>query len=128
MQRGREAFSIADLIASKMGVRRFLLYDGFKGGIVLLSKAKKQPLGWTPSLQVSAMELVNNNNKTDLKRSMSMFLHTIEKQDVFHPSIPLIPNGKYVHFVILRETSSFPLFQTDQELNFARVTAGREGD
>src|SRR5437016_10297075 len=57
---------------------------------------------------------------------MSMFLHTIEKQDVFHPSIPLIPQGKYVHFVILRETSSFPLFQTDQELNFARVSAGRE--
>lgn len=57
-----------------------------------------------------------------------MFLHTIEKQDVFHSSIPLIPNGKYVHFVVLRETSSFPLFQTDQELNFARVTAGREGD
>jgi CRISPR-associated protein Csc2 len=55
-----------------------------------------------------------------------MFLHTIEKQDVFHPSIPLIPQGKYVHFVVLRETSSFPLFQTDQELNFARVNAGRE--
>jgi len=54
-----------------------------------------------------------------------MFLHTIEKQDVFHSSIPLIPQGKYVHFVVLRETSSFPLFQTDQELNFARVSAGR---
>jgi CRISPR-associated protein Csc2 len=57
-----------------------------------------------------------------------MFLHTIGKQDVFHPSIPLIPQGKYVHFVVLRETSSFPLFQTDQELNFARVTAGRRGN
>src|SRR5579859_7619225 len=56
---------------------------------------------------------------------MFMFLHTIEKQDVFLPSIPLVPRGKYVHFVVLRETSSFPLFQTDQELNFARVTAGR---
>src|SRR6266567_231628 len=57
---------------------------------------------------------------------MVMFLHTIEKKDVFHSSIPLIPLGKYVHFVVLRETSSFPLFQTDQELNFARVTAGRK--
>src|SRR5436305_8469814 len=55
-----------------------------------------------------------------------MLLHTIGKQEDFHSSIPLIPLGKYVHFVILRETSSFPLFQTDQELNFARVNAGRK--
>ncbi len=53
-----------------------------------------------------------------------MFLQSIEKQSVFHSSIPLIPMGKYVHFVVLRETNSFPLFQTDQELNFAQVSAG----
>ncbi len=54
-----------------------------------------------------------------------MFLQSIEKQDVFHKAIPLTPMGKYVHFVVLRETNSFPLFQTDQELNFAQVSAGR---
>src|SRR5690349_2889058 len=54
-----------------------------------------------------------------------MFLQTIKKQDVFHSAIPTRPMGKYVHFVVLRETNSFALFQTDQELNFARVSAGR---
>ncbi len=55
-----------------------------------------------------------------------MFLQTIKNQDVFHTAIPPVPMGKYVHFVVLRETNSFPLFQTDQELNFARVSAGRD--
>ena len=55
-----------------------------------------------------------------------MFLHSIDRQDVFHTAIPAIPMGKYAHIVVLRETDSFPLFQTDQELNFARVSAGRE--
>ncbi len=55
-----------------------------------------------------------------------MFLPSIEKQDVFHTAIPLTPMGKYAHFVVLRETTSFPLFQTDQELNFAQVHAGRK--
>jgi CRISPR-associated protein Csc2 len=55
-----------------------------------------------------------------------MFLQTIKKQDVFHTSIPTVPMGKYAHFVVLRETNSFPLFQTDQELNFARVSSGRD--
>src|SRR5713226_6657473 len=54
-----------------------------------------------------------------------MLLQSIQTQDVFHTSIPLIPRGKYAHFVVLRETNSFPLFQTDQELNFAQVSAGR---
>ncbi|TMC14309.1 MAG: type I-D CRISPR-associated protein Cas7/Csc2 [Chloroflexi bacterium] len=57
-----------------------------------------------------------------------MFLQTIQHQEVFHPSIPARPMGKYAHFIVLRETNSFPLFQTDQELNFARVSAGRAND
>lgn len=54
-----------------------------------------------------------------------MFLQTINTDKLFHAYIPQVPMGRYVHFVVLRETNSFPLFQTDQELNFARVTAGR---
>ncbi len=54
-----------------------------------------------------------------------MFLQTIDTDTLFHASIPPIPMGRYVHFVVLRETHSFPLFQTDQELNFARVSAGQ---
>jgi len=57
-----------------------------------------------------------------------MFLQTIDTNRLFRASIPSIPMGCYVHFVVLRETHSFPLFQTDQELNFARVSAGRNGD
>jgi CRISPR-associated protein Csc2 len=54
-----------------------------------------------------------------------MFLQTINTDKLFHESIPPLPMGRYVHFVVLRETHSFALFQTDQELNFARVSAGR---
>jgi len=33
--------------------------------------------------------------------------------------------GKYAHMIVLRETSSFALFQTDGELNSSRVSLGR---
>ena len=55
-----------------------------------------------------------------------MFLQTIKQQDVFHVTIPARPMGKYAHIVTLRETNSFSLFQTDGELNFARVSIGRD--
>jgi CRISPR-associated protein Csc2 len=57
-----------------------------------------------------------------------MFLQTIDTDTLFHAFIPPIPMGHYVHFVVLRETNSFPLFQTDQGLNFARVSPGRSAN
>jgi len=42
----------------------------------------------------------------------------------FHEAIPYKPMGKYVHFLTVRVTESYPLFQTDGELNKARVRAG----
>lgn len=42
----------------------------------------------------------------------------------FHTEIPYKPMGKYAHFLTLRITESYPLFQTDGELNKARVRAG----
>lgn len=42
----------------------------------------------------------------------------------FHTEIPYKPMGKYVHFLTIRITESYPLFQTDGELNKARVRAG----
>lgn len=42
----------------------------------------------------------------------------------FHTEIPYKPMGKYVHFLAIRVTDSYPLFQTDQELNKAKVRAG----
>lgn len=42
----------------------------------------------------------------------------------FHTEIPSKPMGKYAHFLTIRVTESYPLFQTDGELNKARVTAG----
>src|SRR5437588_2497831 len=57
-----------------------------------------------------------------------MFLDTLESLNVFHTEIPRLPMGKYAHIVILRETSSFALFQTDGELNISRVSKGRKAE
>ncbi|PPS43244.1 type I-D CRISPR-associated protein Cas7/Csc2 [Chroococcidiopsis sp. TS-821] len=51
------------------------------------------------------------------------FLKTID-QKFFITEIPYKPMGKYAHFITLRITESYPLFQTDGELNKARVRAG----
>src|SRR5437764_6878091 len=55
-----------------------------------------------------------------------MFLQSIALSDVFHAEIPKLPMGKYAHIIVLRETSSFALFQTDGELNLSRVSLGRQ--
>ncbi len=44
----------------------------------------------------------------------------------FPASVPPRPSGRYAHIVLLRETDSYALFQTDGELNTARVQAGVE--
>lgn len=51
------------------------------------------------------------------------FLTTVDAK-FFHDAIPYKPMGKYVHFLTLRVTESYPLFQTDGELNKSRVRAG----
>ena len=51
------------------------------------------------------------------------FLKTVESK-FFHTEIPYKPMGKYVHFLTIRITESYPLFQTDGELNKTRVKAG----
>jgi CRISPR-associated protein Csc2 len=54
-------------------------------------------------------------------------LDQLRQQDaLFLPAIPQKPQGRYVHFVLLRETESFPLFQTDGSLNVIRIRAGRK--
>lgn len=50
-------------------------------------------------------------------------LKTVDSQ-FFQSEIPYKPMGKYVHFLTVRITESYPLFQTDSELNKARVRAG----
>jgi CRISPR-associated protein Csc2 len=55
-----------------------------------------------------------------------MFLPSLQAYDVFQSVIPKYPMGKYAHIVILRETNSFALFQTDGELNLGRVSLGRK--
>ena len=54
-----------------------------------------------------------------------MFLQTLANHSVFHDAIPPLPTGKYAHFVLLRETESYPIFRTDGDLNLVRVNAGR---
>jgi len=46
------------------------------------------------------------------------------KRDWFHSQVPGKPMGRYAHIVTIRVTDSYPLFQTDGELNTARVMAG----
>ncbi|MFN6495772.1 MAG: type I-D CRISPR-associated protein Cas7/Csc2 [Nostoc sp. DedQUE01] len=43
---------------------------------------------------------------------------------LFQAEIPYKPMGKYAHFLTIRITESYPLFQTDGELNKARIRAG----
>src|SRR5438093_13073883 len=38
------------------------------------------------------------------------------------------PSGHYTHIISLRVTDSYALFQTDGELNTARVRAGEQAD
>lgn len=54
-----------------------------------------------------------------------MFLNTLEGSNAFQHEIPKLPMGRYAHIILLRETNSFALFQTDGELNLSRVSLGR---
>jgi CRISPR-associated protein Csc2 len=45
-------------------------------------------------------------------------------KDWFLSEVPGKPMGYYAHIILLRVTDSYPLFQTDGELNTARVQAG----
>jgi CRISPR-associated protein Csc2 len=52
-------------------------------------------------------------------------LHELEnRKDLFFDAIPQLPMGHYVHFILVRETESFPVFQPDGNLNVIRVQAG----
>lgn len=51
-------------------------------------------------------------------------LNTIKSE--FHTTFPRLASGKYVHFLMLRHSQSFPVFQTDGVLNTARTQAGLE--
>ncbi|MCB0145222.1 MAG: type I-D CRISPR-associated protein Cas7/Csc2 [Caldilineaceae bacterium] len=46
------------------------------------------------------------------------------KSELFPTQVPPKPSGNYAHIIMLRLTESYPLFQTDGELNTARVSAG----
>ena len=44
----------------------------------------------------------------------------------FPTAFPRLASGKYIHFIMLRHSQSFPVFQTDGILNTARTQAGLE--
>lgn len=48
--------------------------------------------------------------------------------EVFLDRVPKVPQGKYAHIIMLRETESFPIFQTDGSLNAVKVRAGFQQD
>ena len=49
-------------------------------------------------------------------------------ENSFLTQIPKAPTGCYAHLVVVRETESFPVFQTDGTLNIAKVSAGLQSD
>lgn len=49
-------------------------------------------------------------------------LNTLKSE--FHANIPRLASGKYVHFLMVRHSQSFPIFQTDGILNTARTQTG----
>ncbi len=49
-----------------------------------------------------------------------------EIKSLFNPAFPRLAGGKYIHFIMLRHTQSFPVFQTDGILNTVRTQAGIE--
>lgn len=49
-------------------------------------------------------------------------LETLKSQ--FHSAFPRLASGNYIHFIMLRHSQSFPVFQTDGILNTARTQAG----
>ncbi|MCF4966698.1 type I-D CRISPR-associated protein Cas7/Csc2 [Nostoc sp. CMAA1605] len=49
-------------------------------------------------------------------------LNTIKPE--FQTAFPRLASGKYVHFLMVRHSQSFPVFQTDGVLNTARTQAG----
>lgn len=51
-------------------------------------------------------------------------LENIKSQ--FPTAFPRLASGKYVHFIMLRHSQSFPVFQTDGILNTTRTQAGLE--
>ncbi len=58
--------------------------------------------------------------------AMNTMLDTIKSE--FHTQIPRLASGKYVHFLMLRHSQSFPVFQTDGMLNTARTRAGLDAE
>ena len=49
-------------------------------------------------------------------------------ENSFLDQIPKAPTGRYAHIIVVRETESFPVFQTDGTLNIAKVSAGLQSD
>ena len=49
-------------------------------------------------------------------------------ENSFLDQIPKAPTGHYAHLIVVRETESFPVFQTDGTLNIAKVRAGLQSD
>lgn len=49
---------------------------------------------------------------------------TIVPETGFLDTIPKAPEGRYAHIVLIRETESYPVFQTDGTLNIANVKGG----
>ena len=49
-------------------------------------------------------------------------------ENSFLDQIPKAPTGRYAHLVVVRETESFPVFQTDGTLNIAKVSAGLQSE
>jgi CRISPR-associated protein Csc2 len=59
---------------------------------------------------------------------MAILEHLHDNQSLFLPEIAQRPQGRYVHYVMIRETESFPVFQTDGTLNVIPTQAGTKNE
>ncbi|TFE67814.1 type I-D CRISPR-associated protein Cas7/Csc2 [Methylacidiphilum caldifontis] len=57
-----------------------------------------------------------------------MLTNLENKEKIFHSYIPLYPNGKYAHILLIRETNSYTIFRTDRDLNTAKVGKSLKDD
>ncbi len=55
---------------------------------------------------------------------MAMLERLQDNRSLFLPEIAQRPQGRYVHYIMIRETESFPVFQTDGTLNVIPTQAG----
>jgi CRISPR-associated protein Csc2 len=130
----------------KMSVRYFTVYPSYFFTLETARLSAPGPTGSSPAARLPISAATSRRpsrlprpttfrplpNLTTLERtqedSMLTSLDTQLRTEFLHTQLPRFPSGRYAHLVVLRRVESFALFQTDGELNTARVCRGLTGN